>query len=295
MRTFINDFISYLSVECGASPNTTAAYRRDLTDFSGCLAQSGIDAPNRITTSHVMKCIAAFKERGLAGRTIARRLVAIKMFCRFLVNEGYIAADPTATLTSPNLWQRIPNVLNVSEVDKLLAAQWPGVIGIRNRAILELFYATGARASEIADLKLADMSLDNGYLRCFGKGSKERVAPVGARAIEALRDYLTAARPALALRGDDAPNVFLSQHGKPMRREDLWRIVSQAARKAGIGKRIYPHILRHSFATHLLEGGADLRAVQEMLGHADISTTQVYTHVDRSRLLAVHRKFHPRA
>jgi len=294
MRTFINDFISYLSVECGASPNTTAAYRRDLTDFSACLAESGIDAPNRITTRLVMRSIAAFKERGLADRTIARRLAAIKMFCRFLVNESYIDADPTASVTSPNLWQRIPNVLSAAEVDKLLTAEWPGMIGIRNRAILEAFYATGARASEIADLKLADLSLDNGYLRCFGKGSKERLVPVGARAVDALKNYLSAARPALA-READVPNVFLSQHGKPMRREDLWRIVSHAARKAGIAKRIYPHILRHSFATHLLEGGADLRAVQQMLGHADISTTQVYTHVDRSRLIAVHKKFHPRA
>jgi len=294
MRTFINEFISYLSAECGASPNTAAAYRRDLADFSARLAEYGISAPNRIAASHVMKCIAAFKERGLAGTTIARRLVAIKMFCRFLVNENYITADPTASLSSPNLWQRIPNVLSTLEVDRLLSAEWPGEIGVRNRAILETFYATGARASELAGLKLADLSLDNGYLRCFGKGSKERVVPIGGRAIEAIKNYLSAARPALA-REPDPPNVFLTQHGKPMRREDLWRIVADAARKAGIAKRIYPHLLRHSFATHLLEGGADLRAVQQMLGHADISTTQVYTHVDRSRLIAVHRKFHPRA
>ena len=294
MHTFIKGFIEYLSVECGASRNTVDAYRRDLAGFARSLEQCGMHAPNRIQTSHVMRFIAGLKEQHLADTTIARRLVAVKMFCRFLVNQNFITGDPTASITSPTLWQRIPHVLSVDDVDKLLSIPWEGNLGLRNRAILEVFYATGCRASEVADLKLTDVSLDNGYLRCFGKGSKERVVPVGAKAIEALRDYLAKARPVL-LRKHATPNLFLSFHGRPMRREDMWHVVTDSARRAGINKKTYPHLLRHSFATHLLEGGADLRSVQQMLGHADISTTQVYTHVDRSRLAAVHKKFHPRA
>lgn len=294
MQSFISDFLDYLDVECGASPNTISAYNNDLQGFSGCLAGRGITTVNRIRPSHVMQYVAAMKERDLATTTIARRLVAVKMFCRFLLNEGYITGDPTATMASPSLWHRVPHVLNVSEVEKLLAVKWPGPLGLRNKAIMEVFYASGARASEVAGLKLVDLRLDSGYLRCFGKGSKERLALIGERAIDALREYIEQARPVLT-RGGDAPNVFLSYRGKPMRREDMWRIVKQAARRAGIDKKIYPHILRHSFATHLLEGGADLRAVQQMLGHADISTTQVYTHIDTDRLSTVHKRYHPRA
>jgi len=294
MQTFIAEFINYLSVECGSSPNTVAAYRRDLIAFARHLAKAGVLAPNRIRTAHVMAYVAVLKQQDLADTTIARRLVAIKMFCRFLATENYITVDPTASLTSPNLWQRIPNVLSVAEVEKIISLPWQGNIGLRDCAIIEVFYATGARASEMAALKLTDLNLDGGYMRCFGKGSKERIVPVGGKACDALRAYIDNARPILA-RKRKTPNLFLSYRGRPMRREDMWRVVNEAARRAGIGKKIYPHLLRHSFATHLLEGGADLRAVQEMLGHADISTTQVYTHVDRSRLAAVHKRFHPRA
>ena len=293
LQPFITSFIDYLAVECGSPQNTIAAYRRDLTDFARNLEQAGVTI-NHITTNHVMRYIASLKGQDLADSTIARRLVAVKMFCRFLLRENCIASDPTASLTSPTLWQRIPHVLSVDEINRILSLPWEGNIGLRNRAVIELLYATGCRASEMVDLKVTDVSLDNGYLRCIGKGSKERVVPVGAAAIEAIRSYLEKARPGL-LREQATPNLFLSQHGKPMRREDLWRVVTEAAVRAGISKKIYPHLLRHSFATHLLEGGADLRAVQQMLGHADISTTQIYTHVDRSRLAAVHRKFHPRA
>jgi len=294
MQSFISDFLDYLGVECGASPNTISAYKTDLQDFSRRLGRAGISSINRIRSSDVVAYIAKLKEADLAITTIARRLVAVKMFCRFLLSEGYITSDPTATLASPALWQRIPHVLNTAEVEKLLAVEWDGPVGLRNKAIMEVLYATGARASEITGLKLADVRLDNHYLRCFGKGARERVVPFGERAGDVLRKYIAEARPTLT-RGKDAPNLFLSYHGKAMRREDVWRVVKKAAQKAGISKKIHPHILRHCFATHLLEGGADLRAVQQMLGHADISTTQVYTHVDRSRLSAVHKRCHPRA
>ena len=294
MESFILDFLDYLSVECGSSPNTIAAYKTDLLDFSRRLADAGTNSINRIAQSDILTYIAALKESDLATTTIARRLVAVKMFCRFLLNEGYTTSDPTATLASPALWHRIPHVLNGADVGKLLAVEWDGAIGLRNKAILEVLYATGARASEVVYLKLADLSLTEAYVRCFGKGSKERIVPIGEQALTVVKEYMEQARPTLT-RGKDTPNLFLSYHGRAMRREDVWRVVKKAAARAGIRKKIYPHILRHSFATHLLEGGADLRAVQQMLGHADISTTQVYTHVDRKRLSAVHKRCHPRA
>jgi len=294
MESFIFDFLDYLSVECGSSPNTIAAYKTDLLDFSRRLADAGINSINRIAQSDILTYIAALKESDLATTTIARRLVAVKMFCRFLLNEGYITSDPTGALASPALWHRIPHVLNALDVEKLLAVEWDGAIGLRNKAILEVLYATGARASEVVYLKLTDLSLTDAYLRCFGKGSKERIVPIAEKALTVVKEYMEQARPTLT-RGKDTPNLFLSYHGRAMRREDIWRVVKKAARRAGIRKKIYPHILRHSFATHLLEGGADLRAVQQMLGHADISTTQVYTHVDRKRLSAVHKRCHPRA
>jgi len=294
MQSFIFDFLEYLSVECGASPNTISAYKTDLEDFSRRLADAGVNSINRIRRPDILTYISALKESDLATATIARRLVAVKMFCRFLLSEGYTTSDPTAALASPALWQRIPHALNTLEVDKLLSVEWDGAIGLRNKAILEVLYATGARASEVTDLKLTDLNPGEAYLRCFGKGSKERIVPIGDRARAVLKQYLEGARPTLT-RGKDTPNLFLSYHGRAMRREDVWRVVKKAAERAGIRKKIHPHILRHSFATHLLEGGADLRAVQQMLGHADISTTQVYTHVDRNRLSAVHKRCHPRA
>jgi len=294
MQNHVADFVNYLAVECGAPRNTTSAYKRDLLDFIAHLHSQGVVAVNRIKSNHVLAYVAALKDRQLASSTIARRLVATKMFCRFLVNDNYMTADPTASLSSPALWQRIPDVLSVAEVDKVLSVEQTGLIGIRNRAILELLYATGARASEVVDLKLEDVSLDNGHVRCFGKGSKERVVPLLGDACDALRVYIDKARSVL-LRDRNAPYLFVSYHGRPMNREDVWRIVNDAARLAGVHKRIYPHLLRHSFATHLLEGGADLRVVQQLLGHENISTTQVYTHVDRNRLSEIHRKFHPRA
>ena len=294
METFIADFVDYLRVECGASANTIQAYRGDLASFSAHLARHGVRTPNRIQQSHLLSWLAALKDDDLAVTTIARRLVAAKMLCRFLVNEGYVVSDPTASLASPALWQRIPNVMSPAEIEKMLSVKCESPIAVRNRAILELLYATGARASEVAGLALADVNLDARYVRCFGKGSKERMVPIGGTTSDVLKDYIAGARKTLARRRA-APNLFLSYHGRPMRREDVWRAVKELAAQAGIAKRIYPHLLRHSFATHLLEGGADLLAVQRMLGHADVSTTQVYTHVDRNRLVAVHKQFHPRA
>jgi len=293
MRSFITDYLEHLRAECGASPHTITAYKNDLTDFARNLASRGTRTVNHIGSDDIITWLGEMKDQELASTTIARRLVAVKMFCRFLVNEGYVSADPSANLASPTLWRRIPDVLSVAEVSSLLSLEWPGAIGLRNRTILEMLYATGARASELVTLKAADVSLDSGYVRCFGKGSKERMLPIAGRIHSLLREYIESARPELARRRSN-PQLFLSYHGRPMRREDIWRVVTTAARRAGIRKKIHPHTLRHSFATHLLEGGADLRAVQQMLGHVDIATTQIYTHVDRSRLAEVHKKFHPR-
>jgi integrase/recombinase XerD len=217
------------------------------------------------------------------------------MFFRYLSAERLVPSDPTEHLESPRLWQTLPEVLDRKAVDRLLAAPDPAHDRLprRDRAVLEFLYATGARASETADLTLDSVNREGGYVHCVGKGRKERIVPIGRRALEALDAYLAEERPRLDRRGDE--HLFLTHSGRRLGRETIWRLVKKYARRAGVSPRVSPHTLRHSFATHLLEGGADLRAVQEMLGHVDIATTQVYTHVDPSRLKAIHRKFHPRA
>ena len=237
------------------------------------------------------------REKGMQTATLARRLVSIKMFFRFLHEEGLIPEDFTAVMDSPKLWRILPDFLSEREVDALLAAypnsaKFP--LEMRNRAILELLYASGLRVSEAAKLPLTGVDFDNELLRVVGKGSKTRIVPVGKTALRTLRRYLEEVRPQLAEKNPLCGCVFLSKSGRPLNREWIWNMVKTAAERAGIRKNVHPHTLRHSFASHLLAHGADLRVIQEMLGHADISTTEIYTHVDRSRLVAVHRKFHPR-
>jgi integrase/recombinase XerD len=290
----IDAFLDYLTVECGLSVNTLQAYQRDLERLAAHLEERGGTEWEQVGPDQIVDFLVAEKDRGLAVASISRALVASRMFFRFLSAERLIPRDPTEHLESPRLWQNLPEVLDRRAVDRLLAAPSPGRDRwpLRDKAILELLYATGARASEVADLACDSINREVGYVRAVGKGRKERIVPVGRRALEALDAYRAEERPLLDRQGD--PHLFLTHSGRRMGRETLWRLVKKYAVRAGVSPRVSPHTLRHSFATHLLEGGADLRAVQEMLGHVDIGTTQIYTHVDPSRLKAIHRKYHPR-
>lgn len=291
----ITAFLDYLSVELGLATNTIAAYGRDLANYRRFLSDKGI-VIRKATANHVLDFLVSERKRGLSSNSIARALVAVRMLYRFLLNEKKIKSDITSLLDSPRTWKRLPDVLSLDQVERILDA--PGEVRrpfyLRDRAMLEVLYATGVRVSELVGLKIEDVNLELGYVRCLGKGSRERVVPLGRKAIHAIRDYLHREREKLD-RGQGSRHLFLGARGRPLRREWVWRLLRLYARYAGVMGKISPHILRHSFATHLLERGADLRYIQEMLGHASITTTQIYTHVDRDRLKAVHKKFHPRA
>lgn len=289
---WLEGFLAYLRAECGLAGNTLSAYRRDVSKFLAFLGQS---PPDEVDAARVEKFLLEEKHRGLKPSSIARALASIRMFYRFLASEGLASDAFTAQLESPRVWKRLPNFLTVAEVTKLLKSpKGRAPLVVRDRAMLEMFYAAGARVAEVARVKTSDVKLDLGLVLLFGKGSKERVVPLGRPAVAAITKYLESARPELAgPRSDDT--LFLGIRGEPLSRIHIWRLVKKYALLAGINKNVHPHTLRHSFATHLLEGGADLRTVQEMLGHASISTTQIYTHVDRNRLKSVHHRFHPRA
>jgi integrase/recombinase XerD len=291
----VRDFHGYLQAERGLARNTILAYGLDLQRFMRWAGSGGIKdhrAPSFRELSHYLEFL---REERLAPPSIARNLVALKMLYRFLRLEERVQQNTVELLNAPSLWERIPQVLSPESVDRLLAApRADDRFYLRDKALLETLYATGARASEVVGLKLADLFLDGGFCKCLGKGSKQRIVPLGQPAVTALRGYLGQLRPQLAQGRSEVPHVFLSRAGKPLTREMLWILVKKYAQRVGLGGRVSPHTLRHSFATHLLAGGADLRTVQELLGHANIRTTQHYTHVDRNRLQAVHRKFHPR-
>ncbi len=287
-------FRHYLQAERGMAANTVLAYARDLERFA-LWAAGGLGDYQKPGIRELSHYVSHLREEGLAPPSCARHLVALKMFYRFLRLEE--RADPAAVelLSSPSLWERIPQVLSPESVEKLLAAPLPADrYCLRDRALLETLYATGSRASEVVGLKLVDLYLESRFCKCLGKGSKQRVVPLGKAAIEALNVYLAELRPRLVKTATDCPWVFVSRGGRGLTREMLWVLVKKYVRRAGLNPRVSPHTLRHSFATHLLAGGADLRTVQELLGHANIRTTQHYTHVDRDRLKAIHRKFHPR-
>jgi integrase/recombinase XerD len=291
----IRAFRDYLRAERSMAGNTVLAYGRDLDRFAAWVAGGGLRDYLKPTIRDLTHYLAHLRSESLAPASIARHLVALKMFYRFLRLEE--RGDPTAVglLSSPALWERIPQVLSPESVEKLLAAPVPADrFFLRDRALLETLYATGSRASEVVSLKLADLHLESSFCKCFGKGNKQRVVPLGKPAIVALRAYLEGQRPELARVAGDTAWVFLSRGGKGLTREMLWVLVKKYVRRAGLNTRVSPHTLRHSFATHLLSGGADLRTVQELLGHANIRTTQHYTHVDRNRLRAIHKQFHPR-
>jgi integrase/recombinase XerD len=289
-------FRNYLQAERGMAANTVLAYGRDLDRFAAWADDGGLTDYLRPTVRDLGHYLGHLRDEELAPPSVARHLVALKMFYRFLRLEERTTESTVELLSSPALWQRIPQVLSPESVEKLLAGPQPAerFYG-RDRALLETLYATGSRASEVVGLKLADMHLDSGFCKCHGKGSKQRVVPLGRHAVEALRGYLQDGRPRVAQAAPDAPWVFLSRAGRALTREMLWMLVKKYVRRAGLNPKVSPHTLRHSFATHLLAGGADLRTVQELLGHANIRTTQQYTHVDRDRLKAIHRRYHPRA
>lgn len=304
MKELIGAFLDYLSVERGLSQNTLYAYKHDLGEFTGFLKKKGVSDPDGVTRSDIVSHMLKMKDKGLSPGTIARHLVAIKVFYRFLVRDGLARADIASPIESPALWKRLPDSLSTDEVDRLISApDARNRQGIRDRACLELLYATGMRVSEIVSLRLDGINMDLGIAKCFGKGGKERIVPMGRAAREAVSRYLEKARPYFSRRSlpgvpraasDGKETLFLTRLGGKMTRQSFWKMIKKHARKAGIKKNITPHTLRHSFATHLLEGGADLRVVQEMLGHADISTTQIYTHINKERLKSIHKQFHPR-
>lgn len=287
-------FLDSLTVEKGLSKNTRLSYGRDLRRYAAYLKKAGLQNLSAVNRQHIMDFLLSERDRGLSAASVARLLVAIRMFHRFMTSEGKITEDVTDALESPKLWKHLPDYLSAQDIERLVGAPNPRKAqGIRDRAILELMYATGCRVSELAVLKVGDVQLEALSVRLLGKGSKERVVPMGKKAQEALERYLTKVRFENEEQNLSAP-LFVSKQKKAMSRQAIWEILKKYAKKAGIPKTLYPHLLRHSFATHLLEGGADLRVVQELLGHSDIATTQIYTHVERSRLKSIHQKFHPR-
>jgi integrase/recombinase XerD len=296
MREALEKFLAYLALERALSANTVSAYGSDLNHFIAWLEEKEIDSFENIRRTYIHDYLSELKDAGMETATLARRLVAIKMFFRFMFQEKIISKDITNVMDSPKLWQLLPDFLSSEEVDALLNAfprSGKDPFAFRNRTILEIIYACGLRVSETASLTLGSIKFDDETIRVKGKGNKERLVPVGRTALRLLQRYLTEIRPQL-VRNPSEATLFLSKSGRKLNREWIWNIVKEAAKIAGINKNIYPHTLRHSFASHLLENGADLRVIQEMLGHADISTTQIYTHVNQKQLLDVHRRFHPR-
>ena len=293
-NAFVEEFLDYLAVERGLAENTILAYRSDLKKYTDFLEGNGIAEPTNAARKDVTLFLMSLKDKGLSANSISRGMVAIKVFYRFLLRERHIKEDIVSTLDSPKLWKRLPDTLTVHEVEELLNKPNPhDWMGIRDRGVIELAYATGMRASELVNLNLSDLNMGVGFVRCVGKGQKERIVPFGKKASTILKRYIEKVRPRL-LKGRTSPHLFLTRLGKKMSRQNLWKMVKRYANLTNIKKEIKPHTLRHSFATHMLKGGADLRVVQEMLGHADISTTQIYTHIDRDHLKYVHQKYHPR-
>ncbi|MBS1240779.1 MAG: Tyrosine recombinase xerC [Gemmatimonadetes bacterium] len=294
-RFFLEGFRDYLALEAGHSPTTIESYLRDLHRLLRFAELRRVGGPDQVSRVFLREFIYALKDMGLEPATIRRQVSAIHTYFGFLLSEGIISEDPSDRLETPKRWRTLPEVLTIPEIEAMLAS--PTVadpLGWRDRALLELGYGAGLRVSELCGITLSDLVLSEGLVRVLGKGSKERLVPIGRQVVGAVSVYLNTTRVTLD-RGKTLGHLLLNARGQPLSRVGAWGIVKQHAERAGIQKRVTPHTLRHTFATHLLEGGADLRAVQEMLGHADLSTTQIYTHVDREYLREVHRKFHPRA
>jgi integrase/recombinase XerD len=290
----IDQFLGYLELERGLARNTALSYESDLRQAAGFVAGRGVGDWPTVSAADLTAWLHWLSDRRFTETTQARKLSAVRMLCRYLVKEGRRPDDPTLLLSGPKFRRKLPQVLSAGDLARLLSAPSGGdAYALRDRAMLELFYSSGLRISELCQLMLQQIDLDQGFVRVFGKGSKERVVPVGARAAEALRAYLSAGRSRL-VKPRTGSELFLSERGKAISRKTVWVIVRKNAQRAGLEKSVKPHLLRHSFATHLLAGGADLRAIQEMLGHASIATTQIYTAVENSRLLDQHANHHPR-
>jgi len=296
MEEEIEAFIRYLAVERGLSENYQFSTQRSLGEFAQwCAERKQITHPRQVGLPLISEYLAERKRGGLSASSIKLIVVALKIFFRFGTARGFVTKDPTDSLVLPRIERYLPETLNELQIEQLLeSVDRKGPLGLRNRAMLELLYASGLRISELASAKLENLNLEEGVVRVTGKGSKTRLVPVGRKACAALADYLEQERPRLVRRRSGS-EIFLSARGARLTTVRIWQIVKAVARRSGLEANVYPHLLRHSFATHLLGNGADLRIIQEMLGHADISTTQVYTHVDQQRLKAVHHKFHPRA
>lgn len=294
MEEFIKEFMDYLSVERGLSKNTLESYGRDLNKYAKYLKKKGINNLEKVRRPDIQDFMMGLKDDKLNASSIARNLVAIKVFHRYLTSQRLLKEDVTSVVETPKLWKTLPDVLDLKEVEAILESPNTRLKqGLRDKAALELMYATGMRVSELVNLKLTDLHMEMGFVRCLGKGQKERIIPVGSKAKEALQKYIEKARPKF-LKQKESKSLFLTRLGKPMSRQTFWMVIKHYVRAARIKKRVTPHTLRHSFATHLLQNGADLRIVQELLGHANISTTQIYTHINKERLKQIHQKFHPR-
>ncbi|MEO2074325.1 MAG: site-specific tyrosine recombinase XerD [Bacillus sp. (in: firmicutes)] len=297
MEDQLNDFMHFLIVEKGLAKNTIVSYERDLKSYLHYLrnVESILDL-NEVQRIHIVHFLGFLKEQGKSSKTLARHIASVRAFHQFLLRDKATDQDPSVLIETPRLEKSLPKVLSLQEVEILLdTPKQNDHFGIRDKAMLELLYATGIRVSELISLDLDNVHLTMGFVRCIGKGNKERIIPIGRTASEAIKLYLEQGRPHFVSKGPKEQALFLNHQGKRLTRQGFWKILKKLTKEAGIEKDLTPHTLRHSFATHLLENGADLRAVQEMLGHADISTTQIYTHVTKTRLKDVYSKFHPRA
>lgn len=295
MELFLKEYLSHLKLQKNLSENTLSSYKNDISTFISFLSDYKISDPFDISTENLTAFFKTLKNIGLTSTSAARYFSSLKGFFLYLLKNNYIIKNPLEKISAPKLSKKLPEVLNINEVDKILAQ--PNVsdtLGLRDKAILELLYACGTRVSELTNLKLSDLFLNEEVIRVFGKGSKERLIPIGSSAIEWVGKYIKESRSVLLRISKSGNYVFLNSRGSKLSRMGIWKIIDRYVKEAGIQKEVHPHTFRHSFATHLLEGGADLRAVQEMLGHADISTTQIYTHIDRDYIKQVHKQFHPR-
>jgi len=299
VNQYCSQYLHYLRLQKNASPNTIASYGLDLDRYVRFLEREQVMSPDQVSEEHTAQFLRSLRKRGLSPRSITRSFSAIRGFHKFLVGDGAARTNPTETIDPPKLSRHLPDVLTTAEVESILQQPAPATKDVRNlwlrdRTVLEVLYATGIRVSELLGLRQADVQADDGTVRVYGKGRKERLVPIGSSALAWIARYKTECRPLLRRATEPTDVLFLNARGTPMTRMAIWKIVQTYTRRARIEKDVHPHTFRHSFATHLLEGGADLRAVQEMLGHSDISTTQIYTHIDREYLKEVHRTFHPR-
>jgi len=295
MNIFLKEYLNVLRLEKNLSDNTISSYRNDINSLINFLDSLKINDPSLVDNKLLNSFFINLQELGLSNTSAARYYSSIKGFFSYLFSNKYIKANPVEKVMPPKLSKNLPSVLSLGEIDSiLLKPDVENKLGLRDRGILEVLYACGLRVSELIGLKISDLFFDEEIIRVLGKGSKERLVPIGSSAIKWTKEYLTKSRPLLAKKAKSENVVFLNNRGSKLSRMGVWKIVDQYVKEAGIQKEVHPHTFRHSFATHLLEGGADLRAVQEMLGHADISTTQIYTHIDRDYIKQVHKQFHPR-